>query len=153
MMIRLRLLATVAILAAAGCTAAPTEPNAGNAAAPIEAANAQDVTPAAPASEQTKAAPAPQSTTPVVNHAEYDAVPPVAPLPAGPAPAGSCAAEIGVEAATRLATECRAVSPATRPPCNPANSCELIRGEIERGCAMLDEAERPAACGGSAERN
>jgi hypothetical protein len=139
MIMRARLLATATLLALAGCNAAPSGEPAGNAAAPDTAAVEQD---------QASPPPAPDaaSTTPVANQPEYEAVPPVAPLPAGPVPAGSCAAEIGAEAATRLATECRAVSPATRPPCNPANSCELIRVEIERGCAMLDEADRPAAC-------
>ena len=49
----------------------------------------------------------------------------------------SCEAQIGATAATALAKQCRAVSPATRPPCNAANSCALIRDEIARGCAML----------------
>ncbi|WP_283843561.1 hypothetical protein [Brevundimonas albigilva] len=28
------------------------------------------------------------------------------------------------------------VSPATRPPCNAANPCEMIQAEIDRSCAM-----------------
>lgn len=51
----------------------------------------------------------------------------------------SCAADIGESAARKLVAECRAVSPATRPPCNAANSCAMIRNEIARGCALLGE--------------
>jgi len=145
------------LIALAACTApesngadplvnAPTS----NAAAepPMVGSNAVEPPSSAPAATAD-----PADLLPVENQAGYDAVPPVAPLPPGPTPASSCAAEIGAEAAMRLATACRAVSPATRPPCNPANSCDLIRDEITRGCAMLDEAERPATCGGSAEAN
>ena len=49
----------------------------------------------------------------------------------------SCEAQIGTTAATALARQCRAVSPATRPPCNAANSCALVRDETARGCAFL----------------
>ena len=52
----------------------------------------------------------------------------------------SCESEIGREAADSLARQCRAVSPATRPPCDGRNSCALIHDEIARGCGMLDEA-------------
>jgi hypothetical protein len=31
----------------------------------------------------------------------------------------------------------RDVSPATHPPCNGENACDLIIGEIRRGCGML----------------
>lgn len=60
----------------------------------------------------------------------------------------SCLNDIGAEAARRLVDRCIAVSPATRPPCNVANPCELIQGEIDRACAMYDPGEaRPAECG------
>ena len=36
------------------------------------------------------------------------------------------------EAAQRLVDRCIAVSPATHPPCNVANPCEMIQGEIDR---------------------
>lgn len=55
--------------------------------------------------------------------------------------AAECEREVGREAAARLAKQCLAVSPATRPPCNVANSCALIRDEIARGCNLLDQAE------------
>lgn len=51
----------------------------------------------------------------------------------------SCAADIGDSAARKLVAQCRAVSPATRPPCNVANSCAMIRNEVARGCALLGE--------------
>jgi len=57
-------------------------------------------------------------------------------VPAGPL---SCAADIGEDAARKLVEQCRAVSPATHPPCNTANSCAMIRNETARGCAILGE--------------
>ncbi len=66
------------------------------------------------------------------------------------APAGapvSCLNDIGAEAAQRLVDRCTAVSPATRPPCNVANPCELIQGEIDRSCEMYAPGEaKPAEC-------
>lgn len=57
---------------------------------------------------------------------------PTAPL-AAPRP---CLDEIGPEASARLVQRCRAVSPASRPPCNTANPCAMIQGEIDRSCAL-----------------
>lgn len=59
--------------------------------------------------------------------------------------AQGCAGEIGQRAAVQLALQCRDVSPATRPPCNVANSCAMIREEIARGCGMLG-ADAPDFC-------
>ena len=60
----------------------------------------------------------------------------------------SCLNDIGAEAAQRLVDRCIAVSPATRPPCNAANPCEMIQGEIDRSCDMYAAGEtRPPACG------
>ena len=56
-------------------------------------------------------------------------------------PKGSCAAEIGSAAADKLAATCRQMSPATRPPCNVANSCEMIRDEIARGKAFISRTD------------
>jgi len=64
---------------------------------------------------------------------------------AGEALAESCLAEVSEAEANRLAEHCRAVSPATRPPCNPENDCRLVTEEILRGCAMLGE-DAPAFC-------
>lgn len=60
----------------------------------------------------------------------------------------SCLNDIGAEAAQRLVQRCIAVSPATRPPCNVANSCEMIQDEIDRSCEMYGPGEaKPAECG------
>lgn len=59
----------------------------------------------------------------------------------------SCLNDIGAEAAQRLVDRCIAVSPATRPPCNVANPCEMIQGEIDRSCDMYAPGEaKPAEC-------
>lgn len=59
--------------------------------------------------------------------------------------AQGCAGEIGLPAARRLVEQCTDVSPATRSPCNTANSCEMIRDEIKRGCGFLKE-DAPDFC-------
>ena len=49
--------------------------------------------------------------------------------------------------ACRLVERCIAVSPATRPPCNVANPCQMIQDEIDRSCAMYGPGEtKPAEC-------
>lgn len=59
----------------------------------------------------------------------------------------SCLNDIGAEAAQRLVDRCIAVSPATRPPCNVANPCEMIQGEIDRSCDMYAPGEaKPSQC-------
>jgi len=62
-----------------------------------------------------------------------------APLYAQPA----CSKDVGAAAARKLVERCIDVSPATHPPCNAANPCAMIRNEITRSEALLDEgAER-----------
>ncbi len=59
----------------------------------------------------------------------------------------SCAAERGADSVNRLVQACLRVSPATRPPCNAANSCAMIEDEIARSCALLgDDAGHVEAC-------
>lgn len=59
----------------------------------------------------------------------------------------SCLSDIGATASARLVERCRAVSPATRPPCNAANPCALIQDEIDRSCGQYGPGEaRPAEC-------
>ena len=58
----------------------------------------------------------------------------------------SCLAEIGETAAAQLVDQCIQMSPATRPPCNAANSCDMIRDEIARGCAFGDTSGNPDFC-------
>ena len=62
---------------------------------------------------------------------------------------GTCLSEIGKAASDRLVERCIMVSPATHPPCNAANSCQMIQGEIDRSCAMYGPDEKkPAECTG-----
>lgn len=61
--------------------------------------------------------------------------------------AGTCLSELGKTASDRLVARCIMVSPATHPPCNAANSCQMIRDEIDRSCAMYGpEEKKPAEC-------
>ena len=48
-----------------------------------------------------------------------------------------CRAEIGPARARVLVDRCRQASPATHPPCNASNPCDMIRSEIVRGCAFI----------------
>ena len=59
--------------------------------------------------------------------------------------AQSCSQEVGAEVAQTYVDQCIEVSPATRPPCNADNPCQMIWSEIWRGCDMLGE-DRPAFC-------
>jgi len=53
-----------------------------------------------------------------------------------PANNASCASTVGVEKARQLVNQCIQISPATHPPCNAQNTCELITEEINRGCDL-----------------
>ena len=67
----------------------------------------------------------------------------------GLAEAASCRDEIGAAKAATLVNRCTEVSPATHPPCNAANACALIIGEIKRGCGILIKdgaADTPGYC-------
>jgi len=59
----------------------------------------------------------------------------------------SCLKQAGKAHSDQLVKQCLQVSPATHPPCNAANSCELIEDEIRRSCALLGR-DAPAFCGG-----
>jgi Protein of unknown function (DUF3011) len=59
----------------------------------------------------------------------------------------SCLKKTGKAHADMLVKQCLQVSPATHPPCNSGNSCELIEDEIRRSCALLGM-DAPAFCGG-----
>ncbi len=122
----MKLRVTTAMLLALAATACNSAPAANNAAAPV-----------APAQSNTVVA------TPAVNN--NAATTPTGETPAKAAAAEGCAGEIGQRAADQLVLQCRDVSPATRPPCNVANSCEMIRDEIARGCGMLG-ADAPEYC-------
>jgi len=57
----------------------------------------------------------------------------------------SCLQAIGADRANRLVEDCLAVSPATHPPCNAQNPCDLIINEIRRSCALMKESA-PSLC-------
>ncbi len=97
----------------------------------------------APADAPAAAAPAPEMPADAPPQEEVD--PAVAMTPAGAAV--SCLNDIGAEAAQRLVERCIAVSPATHPPCNVANPCEMIQGEIDRSCDQYAPGEaKPSQC-------
>jgi hypothetical protein len=56
-----------------------------------------------------------------------------------------CIQAVGVERAKKLVEECLQVSPATHPPCNSQNSCQLIIDEIKRSCSLLGQS-KPSFC-------
>ncbi|MFZ2031249.1 MAG: DUF3828 domain-containing protein [Vitreimonas sp.] len=60
--------------------------------------------------------------------------------------ARSCTETRGAAAANQLAAQCTQISPASHPPCNPANPCAMMEGEIRRSCGLLDPAHRPSVC-------
>ena len=103
-----------------------------------------------PTASALPAAPAAPVTPPLPPSAAADPAPSSLPATAVEPSAGgtrSCVAEIGRAAADRLARQCRNVSPATRPPCNVANSCAMMTEEIARSCALFDgQAAPPAEC-------
>jgi hypothetical protein len=98
-----------------------------------------------PAAESAGAA-LPPPEMPADSPPQEEVDPAVLAAPAGEA--GSCLGEIGPTASARLVERCIAVSPATHPPCNAANPCAQIQGEIDRACEMYAPGEaKPAECG------
>ena len=103
---------------------------------PAETPAAEPQAAAAPPPEMPADAPPQEEVDPAVANAAATGEP------------GSCPGEIGEAAAARLVERCIAVSPATRPPCNTANPCAMIQGEIDRACEMYGPGEaKPAECG------
>lgn len=123
---RVRLsLVLIAALSLAACGSEPAEPT------------------EAPATEAAPVA-APPAMMPDDAPPQEEAPAEVAPASATPA---NCREEIGEAASARLVARCIAVSPATRPPCNALNPCEMIQGEIDRSCGQYGEGEaKPAEC-------
>lgn len=117
-------------LVAAGCNRTAATNNAANAVAPAPQSNVVIAPPLAPPALGNGA-------KPIVPEPEVDAEETVE--------ADGCVGEIGQRAADQLVLQCRDVSPATRPPCNFANSCAMIRDEIARGCGMLGD-DAPEYC-------
>ena len=59
----------------------------------------------------------------------------------------TCAKEIGNKNSQILVNWCLQVTPATHPPCNAQNSCNLIVSEIQRGCQLLSgDKSKPYYC-------
>ena len=115
------ILLTAALLAA--CTPAAETPGG----EPADAAATAEQTPVMPAD----APPQEEMTAPVE------------------ASSTSCNLDQGADAAQALVNRCIAVSPATHPPCNAANPCQMIQDEIDRACAMYGPGEtKPAQCAG-----
>lgn len=57
----------------------------------------------------------------------------------------ACIQGVGAERSKKLVEECLQVSPATHPPCNSQNSCQLIIDEIKRSCSLLGQS-KPSFC-------
>lgn len=121
-----RALLVAPVLALAACGPSPSGRNAGEAPG-IAVATDNAASASAPAAGN-EASASTSTPAPVA-----DATP--AQSAAGPL---SCAGEIGAAAAARKVKACLAVSPATHPPCNAANSCAMIDDEIARSCALFD---------------
>jgi hypothetical protein len=120
--VRLPILLTAALLLVSACDQ-QVEPKAGDAAAPAAAeAGPEPVMPADAPPQEEAVAPAEASSM-------------------------SCTLDQGSDAAVALASRCTRVSPASHPPCNPENPCQLIQDEIDRSCAMYKPGEtKPAEC-------
>ena len=64
---------------------------------------------------------------------------PVQAAAADPGEGPTCTVAVGAERAKRLVEQCLQVFPATHPPCNAQNSCQLVISEIKRSCALLGQ--------------
>lgn len=130
---RLPLLAAVSLsLMLAACGQNTSTPD-------IDEAKGGDEVIAAPSAQMPMDAPPQEEVGPVA------ALPPGDQASAGEP--GSCLGEIGAQASARLVERCIMVSPATRPPCNAANPCTMIQGEIDRACGQYGPDEtKPAEC-------
>ncbi len=119
---RLPILLTAALLMVAACDQQPASTGADPDAPATTAATPDPVMPAdAPPQEE---APAPTEASSM-----------------------SCTLDQGSDGAMELVRRCMAVSPASHPPCNPENPCQLIQDEIDRSCAMYKPGEtKPAEC-------
>ncbi|MEN5145446.1 hypothetical protein [Brevundimonas diminuta] len=96
------------------------------------------------------AAPAPSPSSSPETEARLPESPNMAPRLVPLEDARACRETLGEAASARLVQRCIAVSPATRPPCNSANPCDLIQGEIDRACALWtrDGETPPKECKG-----
>ncbi|HST90729.1 MAG TPA: hypothetical protein VLJ13_00855 [Brevundimonas sp.] len=104
--------------------------------------------PAATNEAEPAAADAPAPVMPADAPPQEEVVAAVEPSLAPAGEAATCRDAVGESASARLVQRCIAVSPATRPPCNALNPCEMIQGEIDRSCEMFPAGEKPAECAG-----
>lgn len=119
------------------------------AAAALMAACQPAQTPTQTPTQTPEPAPVPSMEAPAVPTAEPvdEAAPPAQTPVETPVTAAACTDEVGAAAAARLVERCRMVSPATRPPCNVANACALIREHIDWACAKWAPGEtKPPEC-------
>lgn len=143
-------LAACAVLVAAcqpsGSGETPASDNAASNAEVVDAVPLQSET-AAPAEAPKPAAPTKETPKPAEDpQARIPEGPDMAPQPV-PISEVPCRDAIGAAASARLVERCIQVSPATRPPCNAANPCDLIQGEIDRSCKLWErDGDPPAAC-------
>ena len=143
-------LAACAVLVAAcqpsGSGETPASDNAASNTEVIDAVPLQSET-AVPAEAPKPAAPTKETPKPAEDpQARIPEGPDMAPQPV-PISEVPCREAIGAAASARLVERCIQVSPATRPPCNAANPCDLIQGEIDRSCKLWErDGNPPAAC-------
>jgi uncharacterized protein YecT (DUF1311 family) len=57
----------------------------------------------------------------------------------------SCIDTAGQKMAGELSSRCFAVSSTSTPPCHPGNSCDMIIGEVRRGCLLMNAGVEPVA--------
>lgn len=96
--------------------------------------------------QQTTAAVMPADAPPQEDEGPDADVPATSPA-AGEVVSARCSDTLGATQADVLVKRCIAVSPATHPPCNAANPCALIQGEIDRACGQYGpNEEKPAEC-------
>ncbi len=103
-----------------------------------------------PRPEPATSAPTPAPSSSPEAEARLPEGPDMAPRPVPLEETRACRETLGEAASARLVQRCIAVSPATRPPCNSANPCDLIQGEIDRACALWtrDGETPPKECQG-----
>ncbi|WP_312595509.1 hypothetical protein [Brevundimonas sp.] len=150
----------VCALVAAGCQRAdPAQPASASGSSGGDIIEATPLTPDAPTSAPAPQTPAPEKPEPQPAPAQPPTEATSAPdaeasrpsIPEAwdmkPGDVQNCRDAIGSAAAARLVERCIRVSPATRPPCNAANPCALIQGEIERSCKLWQgDGNPPAEC-------
>lgn len=99
-----------------------------------------------------QASKAPDAAAPAAEAAQEPVMPADAPpqeeaIAPTEASSTSCTLDQGSDGAMELVRRCMAVSPASHPPCNPENPCQLIQDEIDRSCAMYKPGEtKPPEC-------